>query len=269
MGTSEGRVVRVRSALPLYFSETDDNVSLDKPTLKQLLDVSDATSSSDSLVGWYAVSATGELITESTVAVQNFFSMLNPHPVHLVMDASLTKPQLELSAFVVRPNSLAEGLIVPLYGIDVDAVTTDVDRIALDAMTMNKDSAAPGYCSSALTGEVDGFELSVDRLRAVLSAASKYVKDVQAGRKPFQADIIRTLSDALATVPMLDADTLDTVYNSSLQDLLMVSYLASLTRAQVALAERISTAVQSPAALLVQAKEKRDHSGAKSGGARR
>ena len=50
----------------------------------------------------------------------------------------------------------------------------------------------------------------------------------------------RALADTLAAVPPFDADAFSRTFGRSVQDLLMASYLATLTQAQIKLSERIA-----------------------------
>ena len=47
------------------------------------------------------------------------------------------------------------------------------------------------------------------------------------------------LADTMAAVPMMQPGVFEKTFHNGLQDLLMVSYLAHMTRTQLALAERI------------------------------
>ena len=65
--------------------------------------------------------------------------------------------------------------------------------------------------------------------------------DVIEGRaKPDQA-LGRFLADTLHALPHLGAGELQQLFSGSVQDVLMVMYLGSLVRAQLALADRLSS----------------------------
>ncbi len=49
------------------------------------------------------------------------------------------------------------------------------------------------------------------------------------------------IADAVAAVPRVDVPAFERIFNDSLQDMLMVVYLANLTRAQISVAEKITT----------------------------
>jgi translation initiation factor 3 subunit F len=61
--------------------------------------------------------------------------------------------------------------------------------------------------------------------------------------QPDSRRIGRILMDTLALAPRLDAAELERMFNSHLQDVLMVVYLSNLARSQFDLANRLSLVV--------------------------
>jgi translation initiation factor 3 subunit F len=51
----------------------------------------------------------------------------------------------------------------------------------------------------------------------------------------------RTLMKIIDSVPVLDAQTFDTIMTNQMNDLLMVSYLSNLIKAQLTLNEKLAT----------------------------
>lgn len=49
------------------------------------------------------------------------------------------------------------------------------------------------------------------------------------------------MADTLAAVPRMRPEAFNRLFDDNLQDLLMVSYLSSLTRTQLAIAEKLAT----------------------------
>lgn len=65
----------------------------------------------------------------------------------------------------------------------------------------------------------------------------------QDGSIPANNAIGRFLMDAVSVVPRVDPQAFEKMFNSHLQDLLMVVYLANMTRTQLSIAERLSVLV--------------------------
>ncbi|CAG2233795.1 EIF3F [Mytilus edulis] len=60
-----------------------------------------------------------------------------------------------------------------------------------------------------------------------------------ANKIPADSNVGRFLMDLMDSVPQIDKDEFDTMLNASMKDLLMVVYLANLTKAQLALNEKL------------------------------
>ena len=96
---------------------------------------------------------------------------------------------------------------------------------------------------SELTGEIQGLEGSMTKLLDMVELASDYVDKVVSGELPADDDTGRQIADTLASVPRIRPEVFDKVFNDNLQDLLMVSYLASLTKSQLKIAERLNSVI--------------------------
>jgi translation initiation factor 3 subunit F len=83
-------------------------------------------------------------------------------------------------------------------------------------------------------------ETSMARLLELLGEASSFVDAVVAGDAPADPEVGRRIADTLAVVPRMRPEVFAKMFDSNLQDLLMVSYLSSLTRTQLAIAEKLT-----------------------------
>ena len=133
-------------------------------------------------------------------------------------------------------------LLVAFNQIKVDVVASEAEKVGLDAMTKGKEIR--GENASSLTSELDGLESAIGNIRKMLSSVLTYVDEVVAKKREPDPTIGRLIADTLAAVPHMDQETFHSLFQSSLQDLLMVTYLSNLTQTQLALAERITTSVK-------------------------
>ncbi|CAB4411503.1 unnamed protein product [Rhizophagus irregularis] len=77
----------------------------------------------------------------------------------------------------------------------------------------------------------------------MLERVTDYVNKVLDGSIPADNTIGRFLMDTISVVPKVDKVEFEKMFNGHLQDLLMVSYLANMTRTQLAIAERLQLLV--------------------------
>ena len=93
--------------------------------------------------------------------------------------------------------------------------------------------------STTLLSDMDNLEQSVIEVQKMLERVSEYVDAVLAGTVPANNTVGRYLMDTVSVVPKVDAAEFEKMFNSHLQDLLMVIYLANMTRTQLAVAKRL------------------------------
>jgi hypothetical protein len=91
-----------------------------------------------------------------------------------------------------------------------------------------------------LVPDSHALELSLKRLKGLLDSVAKYCEEVASGAREGDEGVGRAITDTLAAVPPFDADVFKRTFGRTVQDLLLVTYLANLTQAQMKLAEKIS-----------------------------
>eukprot|EP01138_Halocafeteria_seosinensis_P011014 gb/GECG01011249.1/.p1 GENE.gb/GECG01011249.1/~~gb/GECG01011249.1/.p1 ORF type:complete len:395 (+),score=48.35 gb/GECG01011249.1/:1-1185(+) len=273
VGIMTGNTVEITNAFPVNHSENNDEVSLGRPNLEKMVHLNNKIHPNERVVGWYSTTPTlgpdeepslqqqsGPAITDFSVAVHNFFTQFiedyaNSNnasgtestdevlsPVHLVVDTSLSQPRLTFNAYTTSANPFINKLLVAFNQIKVDVVASEAEKVGLDAMTKGKEIR--GEHASSLTTELDGLESAIGNIRKMLSSVLTYVDEVVAKKREPDPTIGRLIADTLAAVPHMDQATFHSLFQSSLQDLLMVTYLSNLTQTQLALAERITTSVK-------------------------
>ena len=92
---------------------------------------------------------------------------------------------------------------------------------------------------STQQSEFDELFGSLARLRDTLASTAQYLDGVVDGKIVGDAAIGAAIGEALAAVPQLNAEALERLASSSMQDLLMSVYLSNLTQTHVQLADRI------------------------------
>jgi translation initiation factor 3 subunit F len=111
----------------------------------------------------------------------------------------------------------------------------------VDAMTLSTEEEEKIGISS-LPNELASLEESMERLLICLTKTSTYVNEmvsVKSKNQVLDPKIGREIADALASIPLIATEQFEQNFSSSLQDLLMVSYLSGLTQAQLSMAEKL------------------------------
>lgn len=132
------------------------------------------------------------------------------------------------------------------HQVKVDIVTSAPERVCLDRMIRGQRPseawAQPETCAvvrPSAEGSKEDLETSVGQLLGMLEEVSDFVDKVLAGEVEGDSAVGCRIADALSTVPRVRPELFDSTFNGSLQDLLMVTYLSSLTKANLAISEKL------------------------------
>jgi len=157
------------------------------------------------------------------------------NPIHLVVDVSLSAP-LSVRAFhsvALASSTASRALAAEFRPLPLELYATEPEKIAMATLAAKRD---PNVSSQNL-------EQSVERLLALLDAVCAYVDDVVDGRIPPDAEIGKRIADLVSAVPHIAPEAFGNSFSRSIQDLLMVVMLSNLTRAQLSIAEKLSSVI--------------------------
>jgi len=231
-------VVEIRNCFPVPYNEmnkSNEVVSLVNMDFhKVMFELHSKVNSKEVIVGWFA---TGTDVTENSLVIQNdFYAREIPNPLHLVVNTSLQFDKLGIKAFVSNPLTVGEKILgTQFQQIKVDIKTFEAERIGVDILNKARTAHPTDDGTEAKLAELGNLEISVKKLLQLLDDVNDYITKVVKGTAPPDNKIGRYLADTLSVVPKINNASFDKMFNSSLQDLLMVSYLGNITRTQLTL----------------------------------
>ena len=256
LGVVEESYVEVTNCFAVQHSDKADEVFLDKKFQETMSALHHRVNPKEVIVGWYATSMDGVCIVDSSSLIHDFYAEECEDPVHLVVDTAMVNDRVGVKAYVSTPLAVADIELANIFHqIKVVLHASEPERICIDRMLKGQQAAEdaavagdPSEVASAesvseLTGEIQGLEGSMTKLLDMVELASDYVDKVVSGELPADDDTGRQIADTLASVPRIRPEVFDKVFNDNLQDLLMVSYLASLTKSQLKIAERLYSVI--------------------------
>ena len=83
-------------------------------------------------------------------------------------------------------------------------------------------------------------KLALDEIYLMLNSVTEYVDKVLAGKVSMDSNVGRSLVKIIDSIPLLDAQTFDTLMTNQMNDLLMVQYLSNLVQVQLTLNEKLA-----------------------------
>jgi translation initiation factor 3 subunit F len=231
-------VIEIRNCFPVPHTE-GEQVGVDMEFHHNMLDLHHRVSPKENIVGWYA---TGSDINEASVMLHDFYwKEMNHPPIHLTVDTNLTNDTLGIKAYTSTNITFNDKVLGSQFlPVPMQLHTFEAEKIGVDLLVKaetNPDMAA------TLFSDLDSLEASIKKLQGMLETSSQYVDNVLGGKVQPNPAIGRFLAESVTGLPRLEPAVLEKMFNSSLQDLLLVVYLANLTRTQLTLAEKLQKVV--------------------------
>jgi translation initiation factor 3 subunit F len=202
----------------------------------------------ETVVGWYASAAVDnessegspDLIADTSSLIHEFYAgeAEEGDPIHLVVDTRLKDDSVSVRAFRSTPVMVqGEPLANLFHELSLTMESTEPEAICLHKMVSDDSNKSEDATS------VEPLLVSMEKLYNLLETASNYVDSVVEGKVAPDAEMGRQVADTLATVPRIRPEVFDKLFNDSLQDLLMVTYLSNITRTQLTIAEKLNASL--------------------------
>uniref|UniRef100_A0A9L0JF24 Eukaryotic translation initiation factor 3 subunit F n=2 Tax=Boreoeutheria TaxID=1437010 RepID=A0A9L0JF24_EQUAS len=233
-GTVDKHSVEVTNCFSVPHNESEDEVAVDMEFAKNMYELHKKVSPNELILGWYA---TGHDITEHSVLIHEYYSREAPNPIHLTVDTSLQNGRMSIKAYVSTlmgvPGRTMGVMFTPLT---VKYAYYDTERIGVDLIMKTCFSPNRVIGLSSDLQQVGGASA---RIQDALSTVLQYAEDVLSGKVSADNTVGRFLMSLVNQVPKIVPDDFETMLNSNINDLLMVTYLANLTQSQIALNEKL------------------------------
>lgn len=238
LGTVSGTTVEVTNCFPVPHSENDEQVAVDMEYHRTMFELYQKVNPNEKIVGWYA---TGFEVTEHSTLIHDFYSRETDNPIHLCLDTLLRDNKMAINAFVRAPMGVPDETVGFIFSpIKCELMIYEADRVGLDvlARTLTTDVRTDGKVN--LLSDLEQVSAAITTLQKLIAESLDYVDKVLSGEKKGDPEIGRYLLDTVSAVPKVDASSFEKMFHNTLQDLLMVTYLANLTRTQVAIQEKLN-----------------------------
>lgn len=244
LGSNNDGVVEIRNCFPVPHTE-GEQVAVDMDFHKGMYELHLKANPKETIIGWYA---TGSDVTEHSVLIQNDFywremGQSQSSPIHVMVDTNLTGGTMDVKAFIsnnIGFQNSEKPLGAQFQPVKLELDYVEAERIGVDVLGRAK---SDGVSISNLVTDIGNLEGEITKLHKILETISEYVDKVVKGEIKADNNIGRFLMNSIGSIQKIDVAAFEKMFNNSLQDLLMVTYLANLSRTQLVLAERLQNLV--------------------------
>lgn len=245
---SYSQQIEITNAFAVPHAERGDEVAIGKDFNRQMLALHLRANPRETVVGWYAtalpdendpVNGESKCIADTSSLIHEFYAgECDDDPIHLVVDTSLKNDAMALRAYKSIPVCVkGETLANMFHEIRLTLKSSESERICIDRLIA---SSSPAEGASPDQDESAALQLSMEKLLAMLETCSEYVDKVVDGSISPDDEAGREISDTLNSVPRIRPEVFDKMFDDSLQDLLMVTYLSNITKTQLVIAEKLN-----------------------------
>jgi len=244
LGEKKGNFVYIKNCFPVpSHIVNDDTAQVDKVYHDQMLKLHKQVNESEVVVGWYS---TGDKITY--ISAQMHQEMYQPEfdidqPVHLrvEVDSDMKQSKLGVKAYTVKTLKVGEKDVLARFeNAPLEYHAYEAEKIGVDSLITGQPENNQLDAPASILTDFESIDLSLSKLLESLHAISVYVKKVVDKKEKGDVAVGQAIHDAISAIPKIDTGRFKKLLNDTVQDLLMVIYLANLTRTQVALADKIT-----------------------------
>jgi len=231
--------VEVTNSFVVQHREANNEVAIDIEVAKELYELHRKVNSNEVIVGWFATG--GGEVNEYSVLIHDYYSRECANPVHITVDPS--ERGLNIKAYVSTP-----------FGVPGKNVGTMISYLTNVNIASGYNTEMVGLKACMLASGITAKPQSIDNeLDMILSASAESQKiintiiqfiddNILSGNKAAPSnsnDIGRQLMSMVESVIPFGGEE-DDALNSNLKDLLMIIYLANLSKTQLMLNEKLS-----------------------------
>lgn len=237
---NEAGEIEVRNCFGILHKEQDDKVLLDLEYQKSMLDLHQKVNSKDFIIGWYSTSMDIASLLPFHEFYENEMKSQTrdiTQPICVCVDTTLAQNQMNITVLSSSPVGPQKDQSVGsmFFPVPYEVHFTPSEKLGMDMIVRARNGS-----NTPVLSELDLLEQSVKQILEMIERVLNFVNGVIDGSNQATAELGRFLMDTISSVPKIDSAQFETIFSTQLHDMLMVVYLANLTRTQIAIAEKLS-----------------------------
>nr|SVE74276.1 EOG090X08T4 [Daphnia barbata] len=225
IGKQKGRSLEIMNSFELVFTVIDDIV-IDRDYYNTKEEQFKQVFSDMDFLGWYT---TGDGPNESDIHVHKQICEINESPVILKLNPFTRNTDLPVTMYesvIDLVNGEATMLFVEL---SYTLATEEAERIGVDhvARMASGDSAESSQVAEQLQAQHNAVKMLANRVRLIL----EYIRAMERGEVPKSHEVLREAKSLTHRLPVLNSEIFQEEYYTQYNDVLLQTYLASITKA--------------------------------------
>lgn len=226
-----------------HIEKTDEIfVAINKDYHKAMYTAHKRINRKEMIIGWYSTTfPQGPFVVDNSSLIHEFYSHECRDPIHLVVDTNLTGDNINVRAFVSEPMVIGEYALANMFQeVRVEVCLSESEINCIQQMLRpSPNSLTTPLLLAPLPSPTEQVLSSLSLLVSLLDKVSVYVQDVVDGKREADPQVGILLSDIMASSQVVSEEDFKKYFDDKVQDLLMMSYISTLTSSQIAVAEKL------------------------------
>ncbi|KAI9015561.1 maintenance of mitochondrial structure and function-domain-containing protein [Hyaloraphidium curvatum] len=227
LGIQKGRDVEIFNSFEVPFKDVDGKMEIDKTYFTTKQEQLRQVFKDFDFLGWYS---TGPEPTAAEIHVHEQFLTFNESPLYVQLFPNVVATSKDLPIAVYESViDLVDGRAQTLFVRSQYRVETmEAERIAVNHVA--KAAVADASEGSGVIQHLVGQKNAIKMLHSRIGLLYQYVKDVEDGKVARDHNMMRQISSLCCRLPTIDSPQFRQEFLTDVNDVLLTSYLAVLTK---------------------------------------
>ncbi|KAL0487130.1 csn6 [Acrasis kona] len=215
-GTQEGRRVEVRTSFEMVYGVEDGRIIINAEYVFPKYEV----------LGWYS---TGDQKLPTDDAIHEQVTLFNDNPLYLLVGVNIKKDMKDIPLTLYEPTVTIENKrqLILWASIPYKIETDEAERIGVDFVNKMERGTTQ---SSTLVPHFATLYNAVHMLTERIQIITRYLELVKNGTIPVDHKLLRQISSLSHRLPAVDSSKFKSDYNNELNESLLITYMASMTK---------------------------------------
>ncbi|KYR01770.1 Mov34/MPN/PAD-1 family protein [Tieghemostelium lacteum] len=227
-GIQNGRNVEIFNSFELVYTMVDGAMVLDFGYLKQKQEQFKKVFPTYDLLGWYS---TGNKVTKDDLLIHKQILELNESPLYLMLDtvavALQTTKDLPIVIYESELHIINDVPTTLFVKSPYKIQTGEAERIGVNHIAKVTPGGSEG---SGLSTHLYSMHNAISMLNIRVNLLSQYLKAVKEKKVPYEHGILRQVASLCNQLPTISTQEFNNQFLQEYNDVLLVTYLASITR---------------------------------------
>eukprot|EP01064_Diplonema_japonicum_P000689 TRINITY_DN1044_c0_g10_i2.p1 TRINITY_DN1044_c0_g10~~TRINITY_DN1044_c0_g10_i2.p1 ORF type:complete len:300 (+),score=67.65 TRINITY_DN1044_c0_g10_i2:76-975(+) len=233
LGVQTGRTVEIHTSFELATDQEKGQgvVTLDVKYLEDKKNHYMQVFPTYDLVGWYT---TGQSLTDADTSLHKTIMRYNESPLLMVMDTTPPATATSLPVYLYETVVQVKN-DTPKYSFCSVAYTIESE----ESERISIDNVAHGTGSTSIATPIKMYRDALLMLQKRVRVVVAYLKGVKEGKHGLNHSVLREINALCHLLPTQSVPSFQAAYEAEYSDVLLISYLSTLTRATNNLSELV------------------------------